>query len=1415
MENIGSVLSDYERDQPKRASGGIYALSGFNYQLRLYIAQLVESLTANGPVIEDAGKVFLEALSDIAVQKYDDLICIQAKRSLTKANLKDAAAEILAVDSFFEQKYPSLRSQVRFQLVASKGDSSVVWDDLPASHPARLTVELLLNQNRLEQPCIEPDPGWRAITAVWGHLKAPYDFVRFALDRALTRINSTEDAQRIRDDICERFTKDRNSSLRAGQLLVSQDFSPMPNPSNSLEIGREITLARVRDRQYMPRQNQRDALFDRLLECFNLSRCDLKPAVRSLWISGRSGAGKSVLLLQTVERLVAEGRRVLWLGGNAELLEQALREVVDAPEDLRPEFIAIDDLYDRDARTRLDLARLGAFIDEAGRQLWPLVVTCGPAEFADAFEEDSRYRGFELHRETVQSVSAGEALEIADWYRNRIGREPTSGPAFDQAQGADGGLFISLAVELAHGDLREFSQRFAARVRINDLDAALCLPLALNRLYLRAPYNWLSDTDREKLTTLNVEGDFKLLEPGQNGQVVRLTHPHLGDALYLALRRPANSQAYANDLIKIFERALQEKNGFLVSQLLRVFSSSDQGLTAERLAIVDKKRLAEGCALAVRANRGQWAWDADTAADIATSLACWASMHSEIEACLGDDLFDIAVQCLGGAFKAWPGCWSRLDICTPNSLALQTWATAHLPNEDFITHPRWSLVWEQCLNTAPDPAQWRGLGLVWLQRHLRRSDWHFVWKKLLPPMSDVNWDSDPALILGLRRLRAESDGPDWAYVMQDLLNFTNGSCIKAHEVATLGHRWLAGREDRVEWSFVWRNLQSRAEHLPDWISQSVLEQGHRWIIDREDRLGWSQVWRSLLEKTGSSPDFSSRLALLHKGRRWLIGREDCAEWGFIWITLLENSEHLIDSISLEELLSQAYHWLLGHEDRFEWTYVWCALMEVAEHLPHPLTVTELLGEGFSWLTEHKDSSDWIFVWRPLYEKSENLPGSIELSELLEEGCSWLVGKESLLEWPYVWQQIVDRAEYLPESKSVTSLLEYGYSWLFGRECYAGWNYIWRDLLQRAELLPDSISVTSLLEHGHRWLASQECYDEWGFVCEEMLDHRYNDTDFLDIAAHFLSQTMAERSWTITAVKFLVVAPMHPASSGFAIALTQRVIDCPNNNFWTKIGQLVEALSMYGDSVGHTIQYFCQVFIARGQAPAWSVARERLATNTVVRGKVMAIKGSSISVELEIGLLSWWVNKPESIRAIVGETREFYIKSISPDRDSIRISHAAPQSIDIGMTYEGEVIGQSDYGLFVMIGDSPGMIHHSTCNDFPKLMSNYPKGSDISVRVLKKAEKGLSLIYVDPLENNAVIIPTIKPGDELEGIIRNVVDFGLFIDLDDYNGGLLHRSNLPSDFQEKSIFTKGQVIKVQAYAVQDDGRILLKLGSTTL
>ncbi|MDH0303254.1 MULTISPECIES: S1 RNA-binding domain-containing protein [unclassified Pseudomonas] len=1412
MENLTSILSAYEREESRRALGGIYALAGFDYQLRCYLAEFAESLGGEGRALDEGGQLFLEALSDLARQTEGErLVCIQVKRTLTGETLKDAAAEVKAIDSFLAKQYPDLRDQVKFELVASKGDAALQWSHVSHSHPARSTIDALLQEGRLLPPRLESDPWWRAIVTVWKHLEDPYGFLRFALDRALSRAPNPADAQRLRDEIFERFTQARQRPGLPGQLLTSADFRCSDKPSQSLEIGREITLARMRDQQYMPRSHRLDALHATLLARKDLSLRDLKSEARVFWLSGRSGVGKSVLLLQAVERLVNEGWRVLWLKGQAELLEPAMRAIAKAPADWWPDFIAIDDLYDRDARTRIDLGRLGEFIDERGHQAWPMILTCGPAEFADAFKEDSAYRGFDLHRETVETIAANEAAEIEVWYRERTGQAPRHGPAFSQASRDDNGLFVSLAVELAHGDLQAFAKRFAERVHLNGLDEALRLPLAMNRLYLRAPYDWLSDKDRENLATLNGEGDFSLLEAETEGKIVRLTHPHLADALYRSLRKPANAEAFTNDLIAIFRRALAERGKSLISQLLRVFSAREDALTSERLNTVDRTRLARECARSWATEHAQLALDEDGVADATTSWACWATTTPCIAEVLGADLLDKALISLDSAYKVWSSCWSRLAESYPHHDELFAWASEHLADPLKISHPNWSLDWEHCLQHDPGRSSaWREMGLGWLQSHLHRPDWHFVWKKLLPANSRLDWEADPVLTLGLVRLRAK-DGPDWAYVFEDLYALAQQSKLRVDELAALARTWLIGREDRAEWNYVWQTLLAQPKGM---LLNELLRLGARWLEGREDRTEWRHVWCALLTQSESLPDDMPLDELLRLGVAWLAGREDCAEWSYVWQAMLEQGESL--PIDNDELLRLGRGWLPGREDWAEWSYVWRALVDQGEVLPKDMPLDELLCLGKRWLAGREDRAEWSYVWRALVDQGEVLPKDMPLDELLYLGKRWLAGREDRAEWSYVWQAMLIQGKSLPQDTPPDDLLRLGVDWLPGREDRTEWSYVWRALLAQGDSLLERMLFSYVVRLGVEWLAGRNDRAEWSFIWQELLTQEkflpkeMALGELLRLGAGWLVGREDQADWAHVWQDLLAQGKSLPQDISFEELLRLGAGWLVGREDTKEWGFVCETML--------TQRFEATDFIE--QAAAWLEGTKIKPEWPLLAAKFIAVAPrhpASTDFARNLGdRIKACPNSGHWFRTVTLVSHLKTDTGLLPEvRDWLQVLHSrrelpawaeAHRCLDEQLPVKGTVMAVKPSACSVELEIG--------------LAAVWPNSRG-SVRRVKGREYSFFVHALNP-DRDFVQVSMDKPGlttdnspepltigDTYEGHVTGVKDYGIFLRIGGHNG-LLHRSKLPASPTVLSHYSVGHILRVQLTEIRADGKLEFSL-----
>jgi uncharacterized protein len=72
-----------------------------------------------------------------------------------------------------------------------------------------------------------------------------------------------------------------------------------------------------------------------------------------------------------------------------------------------------------------------------------------------------------------------------------------------------------------------------------------------------------------------------------------------------------------------------------------------------------------------------------------------------------------------------------------------------------------------------------------------------------------------------------------------------------------------------------------------------------------------------------------------------------------------------------------------------------------------------------------------------------------------------------------------------------------------------------------------------------------------------------------------------------------------------------------------------------------------------------------------------------------------------------------------------------------------------------------------------------------------------------LRSDVLAIEDLKPGMKLQGTVRNVVDFGVFIDIGVKQDGLLHRSQLPPG----SSLNVGDILEVEVLKIEiERGRI---------
>ena len=199
--------------------------------------------------------------------------------------------------------------------------------------------------------------------------------------------------------------------------------------------------------------------------------------------------------------------------------------------------------------------------------------------------------------------------------------------------------------------------------------------------------------------------------------------------------------------------------------------------------------------------------------------------------------------------------------------------------------------------------------------------------------------------------------------------------------------------------------------------------------------------------------------------------------------------------------------------------------------------------------------------------------------------------------------------------------------------------------------------------------------------------------------------------------------------------------------------------------------------------------------------------------LHITDMSWGrINHPSEILK-VGD--EIQVKILKFDQDSERVSlglkqtqvdpwENAEQQYAIGSKWTGKVVSITDYGVFVELEKGiEGLVHVSemTWTKKPRHPSKLTQvGEEVEVMVLnvdkdqKRISLGIKQLRPNPWD---VIAERYPEGTKIEGKIRNVTDFGIFVGIDEGIDGLVHISDISWTQRIKhpgELYKKGQTVQ---------------------
>src|SRR5471030_3300479 len=222
-------------------------------------------------------------------------------------------------------------------------------------------------------------------------------------------------------------------------------------------------------------------------------------------------------------------------------------------------------------------------------------------------------------------------------------------------------------------------------------------------------------------------------------------------------------------------------------------------------------------------------------------------------------------------------------------------------------------------------------------------------------------------------------------------------------------------------------------------------------------------------------------------------------------------------------------------------------------------------------------------------------------------------------------------------------------------------------------------------------------------------------------------------------------------------------------------------------------------------------REGVVKNITDYGAFVDLGG--IDGLLHVTDMSWKrVNHPSQVLA-VGDTVKVQIIKINPDTQRISLGMKQLQSdpwdgveakYPVGGKFTGRITNITDYGAFVELeAGVEGLIHVSEMswtkkNVHPGKIVSTSQEVEVVVLDVDPQKRRISLGLKQTLANPwGAFVEKYPVGSELEGEVRNITEFGLFVGLPGEIDGMVHLSDLAwtrSGEEAISRYKKGETVK---------------------
>ena len=241
----------------------------------------------------------------------------------------------------------------------------------------------------------------------------------------------------------------------------------------------------------------------------------------------------------------------------------------------------------------------------------------------------------------------------------------------------------------------------------------------------------------------------------------------------------------------------------------------------------------------------------------------------------------------------------------------------------------------------------------------------------------------------------------------------------------------------------------------------------------------------------------------------------------------------------------------------------------------------------------------------------------------------------------------------------------------------------------------------------------------------------------------------------------------------------------------------------------------------------------MSDGAVVTGRVKNVTDYGVFVDLggidgllHVSDLVWGrVPHPSSV---VQAGEEIQVQILKFDKEKQRISlgrkqllpdpwATVPERFPVGTRVKGKIVGVTDYGAFVQIEPGvEGLVHVSEMSwskraKHPSKIVKVGDEADVVVLEVKTDQRRISLglkqTQVDPWEAAAEKYPV---GTMVTGRVRNLADFGAFVEIEEGMEGLIHISDVSWTERIKhpsEKFKKGDTIQAKVLKVDSQNRRL--------